>query len=270
MLLAIATCCEFYADMFIFWIPFYYELKLSFFLWLAYSRGSDILYERVLRPRLTVHEKSIDTALEQVKFQILHQAVLIGKNAMIWSQQKIVMIMAEGQMFAMKQMFAKASSEQTTTATESTPILSSVTPKDVPEKGNKMEANPQSLYPNLTNMKQSEKNPQQKDEKEEEEQALIKEQIDQFEILQKEEMDNEELVPEKIKKPSNDKKKNPEKNQEKSAEKSGEKGTIPKGVRRNTAPNPPPLKLPTTTTTTSTTTTETKLLPRRKTVAKEH
>jgi len=196
MLLGIATCFEFYADMFIFWIPFYYELKLSFFLWLAYSRGADILYEKVLRPRLVVHEVAIDTALEQVKFQVLNQTVVVGKNILIWSQQKVMMMLAEGQIFAMKQMFSKAANEANSTDTTNKPANKpQEVQRDVPQESEVIEQ----LYPNLKS---------DSDSKEQNEESLGKDEINQFEVIEKE----DEIEKSKSSKPKNVEKKTGEKN----------------------------------------------------------
>jgi len=242
MLLSIATVLEFYADMFIFWIPFYYELKLSFFLWLAYSRGADILYERVLRPRLSVHESSIDNGLEQVKFQIVNQAVVAGKNVLLWSQQKVLMIVAEGQLFAMKQMFAKAASsnetEVITTQVTTTPLISgNLPPKSVKENQKVSEENEdvEKIYPVLPKV----------NSKTDEEESLLKDEMDQFEVLKKEDMDKEELTEtEKLKNSKSKNDKNVEKKivVEKSLSESNgknDKTSVVTKPRRNTNPTPP-------------------------------
>jgi len=88
--IALFTCAEYYLDTFIFWIPFYYDLKLVFTLWLYYSKGADILFESFLRPYFLMHEDEIDGYLGQFKNRISTYAVVKGKNFLQVAQQKMV------------------------------------------------------------------------------------------------------------------------------------------------------------------------------------
>jgi len=56
---------ESFSDYVLYWIPFYYAVKLGFLIWLfsPSTRGAKFLYDHVLKPALLRGEKHIDTAL---------------------------------------------------------------------------------------------------------------------------------------------------------------------------------------------------------------
>jgi len=61
---ALFTCAETFADMFLaFWMPFYYELKIIFVLWLLSpaTKGASILYRKFIHPHLVKREQDIDS-----------------------------------------------------------------------------------------------------------------------------------------------------------------------------------------------------------------
>ncbi|ORZ28138.1 TB2/DP1/HVA22-related protein, partial [Lobosporangium transversale] len=62
--MGIFSLVEFVLDTFIFWLPFYYEIKLLFVLWmiLPQTQGSIYLYQAVVDPYLSQHEHDIDKA----------------------------------------------------------------------------------------------------------------------------------------------------------------------------------------------------------------
>ncbi|XP_048734223.1 receptor expression-enhancing protein 5-like isoform X2 [Ostrea edulis] len=59
---------EFFTDIFLFWIPFYWLLKCIFLVWCmsptSYN-GSQTLYYKVIRPFILRYEKKIDSALDR-------------------------------------------------------------------------------------------------------------------------------------------------------------------------------------------------------------
>ncbi|ESP05321.1 hypothetical protein LOTGIDRAFT_149167 [Lottia gigantea] len=61
---------EFFADIFLFWIPFYWLLKCIFLVWCmvpAPCNGSDTIYNKVIRPFVLRHQDKIDKALDEAK-----------------------------------------------------------------------------------------------------------------------------------------------------------------------------------------------------------
>ncbi|KAG0040617.1 receptor accessory protein 4 [Podila clonocystis] len=65
------SIAEFVLDTFIFWFPFYYEIKLLFVLWmiLPQTQGSIYLYQAFVDPYLSQHEHEIDQTLKNLQKQ---------------------------------------------------------------------------------------------------------------------------------------------------------------------------------------------------------
>jgi len=59
---ALFTAAEYVADVFISWLPFYYEIKVIMVIWLmsSYTKGASIIYRKVLHPMLSKKEGAID------------------------------------------------------------------------------------------------------------------------------------------------------------------------------------------------------------------
>ncbi len=68
---ALFTTIETLLDIFISWFPFYYEIKILFILWVLSpaTRGSSLLYKKVVHPLLCSREKEIDDFIEKTKQQ---------------------------------------------------------------------------------------------------------------------------------------------------------------------------------------------------------
>jgi len=68
---ALFTTCETFLDIFFSWFPFYYEIKILFILWVLSpaTRGSSLLYKKVVHPMLISREKEIDELIEKTKQQ---------------------------------------------------------------------------------------------------------------------------------------------------------------------------------------------------------
>jgi receptor expression-enhancing protein 1/2/3/4 len=68
---ALFTAAETFADIFICWIPFYYEMKILFVLWLISpaTKGASILYRKFIHPKLSKHEPEIDKYISKASDQ---------------------------------------------------------------------------------------------------------------------------------------------------------------------------------------------------------
>jgi len=68
---ALFTTLETFLDVFVSWFPFYYEIKILFILWVLSpaTRGSSILYKKVVHPMLISREQEIDELIEKTKVQ---------------------------------------------------------------------------------------------------------------------------------------------------------------------------------------------------------
>lgn len=66
---AIFTAAETFTDVFLKWLPFYFELKILLIFWLLPSmgNGSPVVYRKCLHPFLKKHETRIDRTLQEVK-----------------------------------------------------------------------------------------------------------------------------------------------------------------------------------------------------------
>ncbi|KAL8609159.1 Receptor expression-enhancing protein 5 [Nucella lapillus] len=61
---------EFFSDIFLFWIPFYWLLKCIFLVWCfapIEANGSKTLYYRFIRPFILRHQDKIDKAMDEAK-----------------------------------------------------------------------------------------------------------------------------------------------------------------------------------------------------------
>jgi len=68
---ALFTTLETFLDIFLSWFPFYYEIKILFILWVLSpaTRGSSLLYKKIVHPMLVSREKDIDELIEKAKQQ---------------------------------------------------------------------------------------------------------------------------------------------------------------------------------------------------------
>jgi hypothetical protein len=69
---ALFSAFETIADIFLFWLPFYYEIKFVFMVWLILPvwkdlLGSGLLYEKFVHPWFLTHEPKIDAALDTLQ-----------------------------------------------------------------------------------------------------------------------------------------------------------------------------------------------------------
>jgi len=62
---------ETFADIFVSWIPFYCEVKIVFLLWMLSptTKGSSILYRKILHPQLSKREQEIDSCIDKASLQ---------------------------------------------------------------------------------------------------------------------------------------------------------------------------------------------------------
>lgn len=79
---AIFTAIEHVTDIFISWLPFYYEIKVLFVIWLSstYTRGSSVIYRKILHPLLSQKERKIDKWIDAKQGQAFDQIVSAGKK----------------------------------------------------------------------------------------------------------------------------------------------------------------------------------------------
>uniref|UniRef100_A0A0N5A8Z9 Receptor expression-enhancing protein n=1 Tax=Syphacia muris TaxID=451379 RepID=A0A0N5A8Z9_9BILA len=97
---AIFCVFETFADIFVsFWLPFYYELKIAFVLWLLspWTKGASILYRKWVHPTLSRHEEDIDSMLEQAKSESYNQVLRLGSRGLLCAREIITTAALRGQ-----------------------------------------------------------------------------------------------------------------------------------------------------------------------------
>ncbi|XP_077501849.1 receptor expression-enhancing protein 1-like isoform X1 [Amblyomma americanum] len=90
---ALFTCVETFSDIFIsFWMPFYYELKILFVLWLLSpaTKGSSLLYRRFVHPQLVQREQEIDELIEKAKEQGYSTMLLLGSRGLSYATSVVL------------------------------------------------------------------------------------------------------------------------------------------------------------------------------------
>lgn len=90
---ALFTCIETFSDIFIsFWMPFYYELKILFVLWLLSpaTKGSSLLYRRFVHPQLVQREQEIDELIEKAKEQGYSTMLLLGSRGLSYATSVVL------------------------------------------------------------------------------------------------------------------------------------------------------------------------------------
>lgn len=79
---AMFTAVEYVADVFISWLPFYYEIKVIMVIWLmsSYTKGASIIYRKVLHPLLSKKEMAIDQWIGDKQEQSLQVLIDAGRK----------------------------------------------------------------------------------------------------------------------------------------------------------------------------------------------
>ncbi|CAL8290723.1 receptor expression-enhancing protein 1 [Gadus morhua] len=99
IIFALFTAAEVFTDMFLCWIPFYYELKIAFVVWLLspYTKGASVLYRKFVHPTLSSKEKDIDEYLCQAKDKSYDTLVHFGRKGLNVAAAAAVMAASKGQ-----------------------------------------------------------------------------------------------------------------------------------------------------------------------------
>lgn len=73
---------EYFADLLVFWLPFYTEIKLLLVLWitLPQTKGAIVLYADYIEPFLTQHEKQIDKTMVEIQENTKRTLSVYGKE----------------------------------------------------------------------------------------------------------------------------------------------------------------------------------------------
>ncbi|KAI7804245.1 putative receptor expression-enhancing protein 1 [Triplophysa rosa] len=99
IIFALFTTVEVFTDIFLCWLPFYYELKIAFVVWLLspYTKGSSVLYRKCVHPTLSSKEKDIDEYLCQAKDKSYDTLMHFGRKGLNVAATAAVMAASKGQ-----------------------------------------------------------------------------------------------------------------------------------------------------------------------------
>jgi len=99
IIFAFFTTGETFADMFLSWLPLYYEIKIVFILWLLSpaTKGSSILYRKFVHPRLVKHEKAIDRYIARAQNRSYATLMDVGKKGFNVATDTLLKTAATGQ-----------------------------------------------------------------------------------------------------------------------------------------------------------------------------
>uniref|UniRef100_A0A8C7BU84 Receptor expression-enhancing protein n=1 Tax=Neovison vison TaxID=452646 RepID=A0A8C7BU84_NEOVI len=85
------SIAEFFSDLFLSWVPFYYMLKCGFLLWCmapSPSNGAELLYKRIIQPIFLKHESQVDTMVNDLKDKAKETVDTITKEGKTQGQEK--------------------------------------------------------------------------------------------------------------------------------------------------------------------------------------
>jgi len=115
---ALFTSAETFADIFISWLPFYYEVKVVFVIWLLspYTKGSSFLYRKFVHPTLARRESEIDDMISKAKEQGYSAVLTLGSQSIRYATNLAVQAATRGPL--MLDQFRRSYSTSDVTITE--------------------------------------------------------------------------------------------------------------------------------------------------------
>lgn len=96
---ALFTAAETFSDVFLSWLPFYYEIKMVFVFWLLspVTQGSSFLYKKFVHPQLLKREKEIDEAIAQARTRGYSTIMSLGHKGLTYATNVVVKTAIKGQ-----------------------------------------------------------------------------------------------------------------------------------------------------------------------------
>ncbi|XP_025920531.1 receptor expression-enhancing protein 6 [Apteryx rowi] len=77
------SIAEFFSDIFLYWFPFYYAGKCLFLVWCMAPvswNGSQVLYQKVIRPCFLKHHQAVDNVLSNLSTRALDAASVVTRE----------------------------------------------------------------------------------------------------------------------------------------------------------------------------------------------
>lgn len=96
---ALFTCIETFSDVLLSWLPFYYEVKIVFVLWMLspMTKGSSFLFKKFVHPQLARREKDIDEMIAQAQNQSYRTLLSLGSRGLSYASKVVVQTALMGQ-----------------------------------------------------------------------------------------------------------------------------------------------------------------------------
>lgn len=96
---ALFCAVETFSDVFLAWLPFYYEIKMIFVFWLLspVTKGSSFIYRKFVHPNLAKREKEIDEAIAQARTKGYSTIVSLGHKGLSYATNVVVTTAIKGQ-----------------------------------------------------------------------------------------------------------------------------------------------------------------------------
>ncbi|XP_065176132.1 receptor expression-enhancing protein 2-like [Sycon ciliatum] len=113
---AFFTTAETFGDIFLSWVPLYYEIKILFLIWLLApaTKGSSILYRKFVHPYLMKNEREIDNYIERAS----QNGVGLLRRAGQRGLQAVATGMVQSNVVSMGQVYFQQQLQQIIPATE--------------------------------------------------------------------------------------------------------------------------------------------------------
>jgi len=96
---ALFCALETFTDVFLSWVPFYYEIKIIFVFWLLspVTKGASFLYRKFVHPQLNKREKEIDEAIAQARTKGYSTLMTLGHKGLTYATNVVVTTAIKGQ-----------------------------------------------------------------------------------------------------------------------------------------------------------------------------
>ncbi|XP_069140593.1 receptor expression-enhancing protein 1-like isoform X3 [Argopecten irradians] len=96
---AIFLSVETFSDVLLSWLPFYYEIKMVFVIWMLspITKGSSYLYKKFVHPHLVKREKEIDEYISQATKQGYSTLMTLGQRGLTYATNVVVKTAIKGQ-----------------------------------------------------------------------------------------------------------------------------------------------------------------------------
>lgn len=96
---AFFSCAETFSDVFLSWMPFYYEIKIIFVIWLLspMTKGSSFLFKKFVHPQLKKREKDIDEYIAQARTKGYSAILSLGHRGLKYCTNVVLRTAIKGQ-----------------------------------------------------------------------------------------------------------------------------------------------------------------------------